>query len=114
MEIKRYESNGRFCRTVVYGGLLFTSGLVEAEQETFDGQACGIFQQIDDLLEKYGSSRERILSANVFLKNASDFDAFNALWLKWIIPGCEPVRTTVAAEMMHSKILIEINAIAAL
>ena len=114
MEINRYESNGRFCQAVAFGGLLYTSGLVDIEQETFGAQTCGVFQKIDTLLEKYGSSHENILSASVYLKDASNTEEFNSLWLKWVAPGNEPVRTCIVTEMVHPKILMEMSVIAAI
>ena len=113
MEIGRYESNGRFCQAVSYNGLLFLSGFVDIEQDTFEGQARSVFAKIDTILEKYGSSRDLILSANVYLKAATMVDVFNGLWLEWVVAGCEPVRTTIAAEMVHPAVLVEITVVAA-
>ena len=114
MEIQRYESNGRFCQAVSYNGLLFLSGLVDIQLSTLEGQANGVFDRIDALLNQYGSSRDLLLSANVYLKSASMVEEFNALWLKWIVPGSEPVRTCIAAEMVRPDILVEIAVTAAL
>ena len=114
MDINRYESNGRFCSAVSYGGLLYTSGLVDIEQETFEAQTLGVFRKIDDALEKYGSSHERILSASVYLQDASNVEEFNSLWIKWVATGNEPVRTCIVTEMVHPKIKMEMSVIAAL
>jgi len=114
MEIKRYESNGRFCQAVAYGGLLYTSGLVAIEQNTFAAQTQDLFAKIDAVLEKYGSSRDNILSASVYLQSADFTAEFNELWLKWVVPGHEPVRTCIVTEMVHPAILVEISVIAAI
>jgi len=113
MEIGRYESNGRFCQAVSYNGLLFLSGFVDIGQDIFEGQVRGVFAKIDAVLEKYGSARDLMLSANVYLKTAAMVDEFNKLWLEWVVAGSEPVRTTIAAEMVHPAVLVEITVVAA-
>jgi len=114
MEIKRYESNGRFCTAVAYGGILYTSGLVDIDQDDFAAQTQGVFKKLDEALEKYGSSRDRILSASCYLKDAADVAVFNELWTKWVMTGHEPVRATIVTEFVHPKILVEIAVVAAL
>jgi len=113
MEIGRYESNGRFCQAVSYNGLLFLSGFVDIGQDTFEGQVKGVFSKIDAVLEKYGSARDMMLSANVYLKNTATVDEFNKLWLEWVVAGSEPVRTSITAEMVHPAVMIEITVVAA-
>ena len=109
LKIKRYESNGRFCQAVIHGDILYTSGLVDIEHDSFEAQTRGVFAKIDALIEKYGSLRENILSASVYLQDASNVDEFNSLWLKWVAPGHEPVRTCIVTEMVHPKIQMEIG-----
>lgn len=113
MILERYESNGRFCQAVRYGELIFVSGLVDIEKDSFAEQTRGVFAKIDALLERYGSSRDKIVSANVYLKNAQDAGEFNKLWLEWVVLGSEPVRTCVAVEMVHPAIQVEIAVVAA-
>ena len=112
-EINRYEPNGRFCQAVQYNGMLFLSGLVFLEKDTLKEQTEGVLARIDELLAQYGSSRDRLLSANVYLKSASMTPEFNAIWCDWVVTGQEPVRTCVAAEMVHPEILVEIAVTAA-
>ena len=114
MEISRYDSNGRFCQAVVYNGLLFTSGLVDIEQDSFEAQTRGVFSKIESLLEAYGSGKDRIISASAYLTDASQAAEFNALWLEWIVPEHEPVRTTIVTKMVHPDVLFEMSVIAAL
>jgi reactive intermediate/imine deaminase len=60
-----------------------------------------------------GSSIERVVSATVYLKSASDFqrmnEAYRAYW-----PADPPARTTVAAALGHADALVEIAAVAVL
>ena len=114
MKIERHESNGRFCQAVSYNGLLFVSGLVDIETDTFEAQTKGVFAKIDALLDKYGSSRDRLLNANVYLKSADTVGAFNALWLEWVVAGNEPTRACIVTEMVHPAILVEISVVAAI
>ena len=58
---------------------------------------------------QYGSDKEHILFAQVFLKDViRDFDDMNEVWESWVTPGCEPARATVQAKMAKEEALVEI------
>ncbi|MEW9149684.1 Rid family hydrolase [Acinetobacter indicus] len=45
--------------------------------------------------------KARILSAQLFLKNLSDFQTVNALWIEWLQGHATPARATVQAELVR-------------
>lgn len=53
--------------------------------------------KVDQLLESVGSSREKLLSATIYLKAMQDFAAMNAIWDDWVPPDQAPARACVEA-----------------
>jgi enamine deaminase RidA (YjgF/YER057c/UK114 family) len=71
--------------------------------------------KVDDLLQQAGTSKSKLLTANIWLKDiGKDFQAMNDVWNKWLDPENKPVRATVQAEMARPNILVEIQVTAAL
>ena len=107
--ITRYECNGRLARVVEYNGILYLTGRTCGEYEDIQGQTRGLLAILEETLEKYGSDKQHILRAQVFLKDIHrDFQAMNEVWESWVVPGFEPARATVQAELAREHLLIEI------
>jgi phosphoribosylformylglycinamidine synthase PurS subunit len=77
--ITRFDTKQRMSQAVAAGGFVFLAGQVASDTEA---DACGqtrqILAKIDALLEKAGSGREMMLSANIWLGDMADFAAMNA------------------------------------
>ena len=112
MKIERYNSNGRFHEAVIAGETLYLSGKV-ATGETVAEQAAKTLDNLKETLEKYGSDKEHILSATVYLADISTFAEFNSVWDNWFAEGTQPVRTCVEAKLAGPQYLLEITLIAA-
>jgi enamine deaminase RidA (YjgF/YER057c/UK114 family) len=82
----------------------------EADVET---QTADILKQIDDLLAEAGSSKAHLLSVQVFLADAADFDAMNRAWDAWADTANKPTRATVIAQPVDPKWKVEIAGFAA-
>ena len=117
MDIKRFESDGRLSRAVIHNGVLYISGLTNRGTDDENGdikeQTQLVLDRIEQVLQQYGSGKDKLLSATIHLKDISMKDAMDSVWKKWVIPGKEPARTTVQASLSDSKLLIEITMIAA-
>jgi len=114
MEIKRFEGTGRMSRVVEYNQTLYLCGqTAKLAGDTIEKQTIGVLKKIDDLLEKYGSSKEHLLSVTIYLKDMSLFQGMNHIWDAWVIDGKEPARATVQAAMAREEILVEMSVIAA-
>ena len=116
MEINRYESNGRMSKAVVYNGVIYLSGQVMSDAGEGDdiiAQTQAVLEKIDQLLNTYGSGKDKLLSALIHLKDISMWAEMNTVWDKWVIPGKEPVRTTVQAALAGDNMLVEITVTAA-
>ena len=114
MEIKRFEGTGRMSRVVEYNETIYLCGqTAKLDGDTIELQTAGVLKKIDDLLNKYGSSKKHVLSVTIYLKDMSLFQGMNSIWDAWVIDGFEPARATVQAAMASEEILVELSVIAA-
>ncbi|MDO9218886.1 MAG: RidA family protein [Lacisediminimonas sp.] len=114
-EIKRLDQNARRSRALIHNGLVYLSGQVPDDRTGgVEEQARQVLKKIDDLLAEAGTSRARLLSAQIWLKTMDDFAAFNGVWDAWVTPGETPTRCCGKVELNDPKCLVEIVAIAAL
>lgn len=114
--IQRIDTNARMSHIVVHAGIVYLAGAIandlDADIATQTQQA---LHNIETALTRAGSSKTRLLSAQIWLKDlARDFSAMNAVWEAWIPPGQAPARATCQAAMAAPQILIEIIVTAAL
>ncbi|OGV53249.1 MAG: hypothetical protein A2017_06180 [Lentisphaerae bacterium GWF2_44_16] len=115
MDIIRKDVKKRMSRIVIHNGTVYLCGQV-ANERTPDirQQTRGMLENVQKLLDSAGSSRDKILSATVYLKNMGDFQAMNEIWDEWIPEGQAPARACVQAKMAYEEVLVEISIIAAL
>ena len=85
--IKRYESNGRLNKVVIANGFAFLSGITAKDTSGDVGaQTADILKQIDGYLVQAGTSKDKLVSANIWLSTMSDAAGMNAVWQSWIDP----------------------------
>jgi len=114
MQLQRYEGNGRMSQAVVHNGVLYLCGQTGTPGDDVAAQMKTILGKIDALLNRYGSDKEHLLSAVIYIQHINMFQEMNAVWDAWLVPGCEPVRTCVEAKANDLKKLVEITVTAAL
>ncbi len=73
-----------------------------------------VLARIDALLAEAGTSKSRLLTAQVLLADVAEFDEMNAVWERWIDPAHPPARTTCGAVLAHPNVRVEITVTAAL
>lgn len=112
MEIKRYEGTGRMSRAVVHNNTIYLCGQTHAEGDVKE-QTAEVLKKVEDLLNKYGSDKNHILSATIYLRDMKDFADMNSVWDAWIEDGNEPARACVEARMARESLLVEITIVAA-
>ena len=98
MEIQRINPREWNCSAAVFGDLVFLSGTV-ADDKSLDmkGQTAQVLKKIDAVLAQAGSSKSRILSATVYMSDASLKDDMNEAWMAWVDRSNLPTRTAVGA-----------------
>lgn len=68
---------------------------------------------MEALLERAGSSRERILQAVIWLADMADFSEMNAVWDAWVPEGHAPARACGEARLARPELRVEIIVTAA-
>jgi 2-iminobutanoate/2-iminopropanoate deaminase len=108
------EKTPLFNGTVVYGSLVFISGIGYHEPGDIKLHTAKVLEQMKSQLEAAGSSMEKVLKVNVYLNDLKDYAAMNEVFRGAF--GPEPgVRTTIAAAGgIPGNSLVEIDCIACL
>ena len=102
-----------FNSVVAYGNLVFIAGVGYHQAGDIKVHTKGVLDQIQQELEKVGSSMDKVLKCNVYLADGKDYAAMNEVFQGRFGPE-PPVRTTVAAAWIPGNSLIEIDVIACL
>ena len=108
---KNPEKIPLFNRAVSYGNLLFLSGVGAHFEGDVKAHTKHVLDEIEQNLKACGSSMEKVLKAQVYLKDINDWAAMNEVFQGRF--GSEPpVRTTIAAAGIPGNSLVEIDVIA--
>lgn len=113
MQITRIESSARMSQAVVANGFVFLAGQVATDPSAdVEGQTRQILSEIDRLLALAGTSKQKLLSATIYLTDVSTFGAMNRAWEAWVAPDAKPARATVQASLVAPEYKIEIQVVA--
>jgi enamine deaminase RidA (YjgF/YER057c/UK114 family) len=106
------EKTPLFNGTVSYGNLLFIAGVGYHSEGDIKVHTKNVLDQIQQQLERVGSSMEKVLKCNVYLNDLKDYAGMNEMFQGRF--GAEPpVRTTIAAAGgIPGNSLVEIDVIA--
>ena len=92
----------------------YHTGQTDATADNVTGQTENTLAKVDDLLAQANTSKSKILTASIWLKDIGrDFASMNAVWNKWVDPNNKPVRATVEANLAREQLLVEIQVTAA-
>lgn len=113
--IQRFECGPRLSEMAVHNGVVYLAGQI-ADDASHDirGQTRQVLAAIDALLAQAGSDKTKILRAEIFLKDISDFRGMNEAWDEWVVAGHTPPRATVQARLADAEWLVEIVVTAAI
>lgn len=115
MEIERFEVGTFLSQAVAYGGLVWLSGMVTRqtpENQSPGEQAADILAQIEARLIAAGSSKSRLLSAQIWLTDIGDWGQVNEVWTAWLDGAPPPARATVQSKL-YPPYQVEIAVVAA-
>jgi reactive intermediate/imine deaminase len=97
---------------VRYGGLLFLSGKLGGGGEPgVQPETRRALESIQDALERFGSSMDRVVKCTVFLADMAEWGAMNEVYAEFF-PENRPARTAVGAGLAGGN-RVEIECIAA-
>ncbi|SDV48030.1 RidA family protein [Chitinasiproducens palmae] len=113
--IERIGTTPRMSKIVRHAGIVYLCGQTAVGASTPDiaAQTTEALARVDALLTEAGSSRARILSAIIHLKDIAQFGEMNTVWEAWLPPGAAPARTTVQASLAAADLLFEVTVTAA-
>lgn len=107
--VKRFDVGARMSEVAVHNGVVYLAGQVAVDgAPDIAGQTREVLASIDSLLAKAGTDKTKILRAQIFLADISDFPGMNAVWDTWVVPGHTPTRATVQAVLAKPEWKVEI------
>ncbi len=83
MTIKRIQVGPRMSQAVIHGNTVYLAGQIcpaDAGATTVAAQTKVILGQIDRLLAEAGTSKQNLLSANIWLQDMATFNEMNEVW----------------------------------
>lgn len=111
--IQRIESSARMSQAVVANGMVYLAGQVAPDPSVgVEEQTRQVLGEIDRLLAIAGSSKQRILSATIYLADVATFAQMNRAWEAWVPADAKPARATVEAKMVAPEYRVEIQVVA--
>jgi len=115
MGVTYHDSNARMSQIAIHNGSVYLAGQVPTDASAdMRGQTEQVLARIDLLLEKAGTSKEHLISAQIWVTSMAEFDQMNAAWDAWVVPGRPPVRAAVEAKLAKPEWKVEIMVVAAL
>ncbi|MGM9575582.1 MAG: RidA family protein [Oscillospiraceae bacterium] len=109
---------GPYSQANQLGNLIVTSGQLpidmatDALPEGIEAQTKASLENVKSILEKAGSSMDKVIKTTVFLKNMNDFGAMNGVYATFFTEGNYPSRSAIEVARLPKDALVEIEAIA--
>jgi enamine deaminase RidA (YjgF/YER057c/UK114 family) len=112
--LQRLHTGARLSELTVHAGTAYLAGQIAADAtQDMRGQTRQVLGAIDALLAEAGSDKSRILMAQIFIADLTEFAAMNEVWDAWVAPGSAPCRATVQAKLAKPEWKVEIVVTAA-
>lgn len=113
MSLQYIGPNARMSAAVKANGFVFLSGQVADDTSaSVAGQTEQILAKIDKILAEAGTSKEKIVSANIWIADAATFNEMNSVWDAWVPQGHPPARACVESKLAFPQYTVEIGVIA--
>ena len=104
MSITRIGAGARMSQAVVHGNTVYLAGVVaDNPVPSVAKQTSQILKSIDKLLKHAGTSKAKILKANIWLSDIRTFDEMNKVWDAWMPQGCTPGYVVLICSMTRCK-----------
>ena len=84
---------------VVRDDTVYISGVTADPGGDLTTQTQQVLERIDAALQKAGTDKSKLLTAQVWLADMRLFEAHNAVWNAWVDPQNPPVRACVGADL---------------
>jgi len=113
------SARGHYSQALVHAGTVYVAGqlpIVPGEPDrrlcAFEDQARRVIDNVFAILEAAGSAPELVLRTTVYIADATQWPAFNAIYAEKF-GAHRPARTVVPVGALHYGFLVEMDAIAA-
>lgn len=113
------KPEGCYSQATRFQRLIFTAGSVGKDPKTGQVVPGGIRAQVRQtlenlkaVLEEAHTSLDNVLKVNAYLRDMSDFEAYNEVYSEYFDTDAPPARTTVEVGSFPGDIAVEIDAIA--
>lgn len=113
-EIRRLHTGPRMSQIVIHQGTIYLAGQVGEGSASVADQTRQALAEVDALLTEAGSSRDRILKAEIWLADMADFAEMNSVWDAWVVPGHTPARACGESKLAEPDLKVEVIVVAAL
>ena len=111
MGVTYQDSNARMSQVAIHNGTVYLAGQVPPDATAdMRGQTEQVLARIDQLLAQAGTSKEHLISAQIWVTSMAEFDQMNAAWDAWVVPG----RAALEAQLAKPEWKVEIMVVAAL
>ena len=108
---------GPYSQAMKVGNLVYTSGQIpidpatgNIESQDITGQTEQVMKNLDAVLAAAGSSFDKAVKTLCFLKDMSDFAAFNEVYARYFTG--KPARSCVAVAALPKGALVEVEVVA--
>ena len=113
-DIKRTGRMAIGHKAVEHQGVVYVGGLIATDLTAdMKGQTKQITEKIDAVLAEHGTSKDKLLSATIFVTDLSLRPRMNEAWAEWLSPENLPARATIGVADLGPNVLIEVTAVAA-
>jgi enamine deaminase RidA (YjgF/YER057c/UK114 family) len=114
MSIVRHEPGPILSLATEHGNTVYLAGIVAKNLKAdVKGQTQEILAEIDRLLAKCGSSKSKILQAQIWVTDIRNREPMNTVWNAWVDPNNKPPRACVEAALASPDALVEVMVVAA-
>jgi enamine deaminase RidA (YjgF/YER057c/UK114 family) len=114
MNITRHEPGPILSLAVENGNTVYLAGIVPKNlKNDIKGQTAEVLAEIDRLLAKAGTSKTKLLAANIWVTDIRNRAPMNEIWSAWVDPKNLPARACVEAKLADPACLVEIMVTAA-
>lgn len=114
---KAPQAIGPYTQAKIFGSAVFTSGQIPIDPATgnlveggIEEQTKRVCENLKAVLEAAGTSLEKVVKTNCYLKDIGDFVAFNAVYAEYFTG--KPARSCVGGLQIPKGALVEVEVIA--
>jgi len=108
-DIKRFNSDKRLSRAVVYGNTVYLAGITADDRSKgMRAQTAEILAKIDALLKTAGTDKAKLLSATIWVSDLRAKPEMDEAWAAWADQQNLPARACVEARLGSPDTLVEI------